>query len=72
MGFGEENRWRLSFPGSAGVIKFKHTLKYVKKINNVNLPPFIGNRAIKKLLHFTVSETENLQQFLFYVLTYFV
>ena len=45
MGVGEENRWRLSFPGSAGVIKSKHTLKYVKKINNVNLPPFIGNRA---------------------------
>ena len=45
MGFGEENRWRLSFPGSAGVIKSKHTLKYVKKINNVNLPPRIGNCA---------------------------
>ena len=34
MGFGEENRWRLSFPGSPGVIKFKHTLKYVKKNNS--------------------------------------
>ena len=29
MGFGEENRWRLSFPGSSGVTKNKHTLKYV-------------------------------------------
>ena len=49
MGFGEENRWRLSFPGSAGVIKSKHTLKYVKKINNVNLPTFIGGVRVFKL-----------------------
>ena len=28
-GSGEENRWRLSFPGSAGVIKSGHTPKYV-------------------------------------------
>ena len=49
MGFGEENRWRLSFPGSAGVLKSKHTLKYVKKINNVNLPTFIGGVRVFKL-----------------------
>ena len=48
MGSGEENRWWLSFPGSAELIKSKHRDKYVKKINNVNLPTFIGNRAFVK------------------------
>jgi hypothetical protein len=45
MGFGEENRWWLSFPGSAGVIKSKHILKYVLNLNNFNLPTFIGSSA---------------------------
>ena len=34
MGFGEENRWRLSFPGSAGVIKSKHTLNHPRLPEN--------------------------------------
>ena len=60
-------RWRLSFPGSAGVIKSKHTLKYVKKINNLNLPAFAGSCAQKqknKILFSTALDKSQKQDYI--------